>query len=115
MSLRTIGRDGEAIAEQHLLHKGFFCIARNVYVGRAEIDLVVQKGDLLVFVEVKWRKNTAFGSAAEAITWRKRLRLRQAALRYLAERPHRGPFRIDCVLLDGPRQHLSLTHLQDVC
>ena len=78
-----------AIAEQavarHLIAQGYYLRQSNFSVARlGEIDLILQRGRTIYFVEVKARKDaSAFGGALAAITARKRLRLQRAALYYL--------------------------------
>ena len=66
-----------------------------------EIDLIARDGEVLVFVEVRLRRNRAFGTAAESITAAKRRRLRLAARHYLARLGREPPCRFDAVLLDA--------------
>jgi len=61
------GRIGETIAAGYLRLIGYRIIERNLRIGRNEIDIVAFDGDCLVFVEVKTRRNSRFGSAAEAV------------------------------------------------
>ena len=63
-------------------------VARNVHVGRAELDLIaIDPGPppALVVVEVRWRAGRGFGLAEETVDHRKRARLRAAAWRWLEE------------------------------
>jgi putative endonuclease len=72
-------------------------IGRNFNSRGGEIDLVMQDGDTLVFVEVRFRKNNHFGTPAESITASKRRKLLQTAQLYLLAHPlwrHR-PCRFD--------------------
>lgn len=77
------GRFGEAFAEQYLIKKGYRTIGRNVHMGRQELDLVMLDGETVVFVEVKARKNAAFGTPAEFVTRTKQRNLTVAAERFL--------------------------------
>ena len=71
--------------------------------GGGEIDLVVADGSVLVFVEVKWRRDASRGAPAEAVTPAKRRRLVSAARAYLAENPAgtRREVRFDVVAIEG--------------
>jgi len=64
---RNLGDFGELVASHKLESLGMRIVARNVRIGRAEIDLVAEDGDDLVFVEVRTRRG-ASGLAAESIT-----------------------------------------------
>lgn len=77
-------------AEEHackiLRKKGLRLIERNYNCRFGEIDLVMQDGEYLVFVEVRLRKNTAYGAASETVDWRKQQKLRRTAEYYLLQR-----------------------------
>lgn len=79
------GRLGEdaacSLLEENLLR----ILHRNVRYPDGEIDIVALDGSVVVFVEVKWRRNDARGSPAEAVSRTKRLRVIRAARRWLAE------------------------------
>jgi putative endonuclease len=62
-------------------------LARNVRTGAGEIDLIVRKGALLSFVEVKTRRSTSFGPPEEAITPAKQQRMSDAAELWLEAHP----------------------------
>ena len=97
------GRAAEAIAADHLSGRGLAIVERNVRSRHGEIDLVARDGDTLVFVEVRLRRSSAFGSAAESVDARKRRRLARAASELIARGglPRFRSVRFDVVLLDG--------------
>jgi putative endonuclease len=82
-----LGREGEARAARFLEARGYRIVARNVRADRVEIDLIARRGGLLVFVEVKSRRASEHGRAAEAVDWRKQRRLRRGAHAWLASNP----------------------------
>ncbi len=76
------GDAAETLVLTRLLEAGWTILARNVHVGRYELDLVaVDPGPpaALVIVEVRWRRSRSFGLAEETVDHRKRARVRQAA------------------------------------
>jgi putative endonuclease len=95
------GAQGEAAAADYLGRQGLWILARNWRSPRdrrEEIDLVCRDGDVLVFVEVKSRAETALVPGYFAVDRRKRRVLRRAIRGYLAQlrrRPH--TFRFDVV------------------
>ena len=97
---KEIGAAGEERAARHLAAQGLRVLARNFRVKGGEIDLVCRDGATLVFVEVRLRRNAAYGGAAASITATKQRRLILAARHYLARVPD-TPCRFDCVLLSG--------------
>jgi putative endonuclease len=86
---RTRGRAGEDAAAETLGARGYRVLVRNLRLGRGEIDLVCEHDGDVVFVEVKARRGAAFGTPAEAVTWRKQRALLALAARYL-QRTGRG-------------------------
>ncbi len=98
------GRWGESLAERFLTSRGDAVLARNwrpPRPARGELDLVMQRGDVIVFVEVRARHGPAFGAPEESVTLRKRARLIEAALAYLdAHRLNAQAWQIDFVAID---------------
>ena len=85
MSATSVGRGGETLARQFLESKGYLTLRQNYRSGPREIDLVMRDGQAIVFVEVKSRSRTQFGTPAEFVTPAKRRQLTRAAEAYLAE------------------------------
>jgi putative endonuclease len=104
----------ETLARQHLQALGYRILAENYTLRGAEIDLVAQDGEVLVFIEVRQRASSRFGSAAESVTATKQRRLRRAALHFVYERFKRDdlPMRFDAVLIEGTRASHRLAHLK---
>lgn len=85
MSTTSIGRGGEARAEAYLKERGYQLLRRNYRSGAREIDLIMQVGCTVVFVEVKARSGTEYGTPAEFVTPAKQRLLTLAAQAYLQE------------------------------
>jgi putative endonuclease len=100
---RKLGAAGEEATAQWYLARGYTVVARNWRCREGEIDLVLQRGTLLVFCEVKTRTSDRFGTPAEAITPTKARRLRRLAASYLADRRVRGEVRFDVSCVMGER------------
>jgi putative endonuclease len=88
---RALGREGEARAAALLERSGYRILARNVRADGVEIDLIVARGALVVFVEVKTRRGRTHGGTEEAVDPRKRARLVRGAAAWLAASPRRYP------------------------
>lgn len=95
------GAAAEDRAAAYLKRQGLKLLARNWRCRAGEIDLVMQAGNALVFVEVRSRASAAFGGAAASITPTKQGRLIRAAEHYLLQHPSHLPCRFDAVLIDG--------------
>lgn len=103
------GLAGEEQAIRYLLSRGWALMAHRFRVGHAEIDLIVRRGDLVAFVEVKTRRGDAFGSPFAAVTGPKRRELVKVA-RVWVDRFGRPSdiYRFDCVgVVDGRLDHLE--------
>lgn len=105
-----VGRHGEALAGEYLANKGWTIVERNWHCRFAELDIIaLDPAGEMVFVEVKYRKDTAHGTGVEAVTQTKLRRMRLAAGKWLAEQ-QRG---VDVVRFDiidvgpaGVREHV---------
>lgn len=84
---RAAGLLWEREAESFLHSRGLTTIARNFSCRLGEIDLVMLDGDCLVFAEVRYRRSSGRGSAAETVTAAKQLRLIRTAQVYRQRRP----------------------------
>jgi putative endonuclease len=113
-----LGRGGEELARVFLELCGFRCVAARYRCPRGEIDLVVRRGDLLVFVEVKTRGRHACGRPEEAVGGAKLARLRAAARHYLWRYPAAAACRLrfDVIAVEfrGERAGAVLRHLAGV-
>lgn len=80
----ALGRAGEDAAAAFLQARGWDVVGRNVRVREGEIDLVARRAGTVAFVEVKTRRTRTFGTPAEAVTYRKRVKIRAVARAMLA-------------------------------
>jgi putative endonuclease len=83
MSSQNAGFNAEQIALTFLTQKGLKLLAQNYHCRFGELDLVMQHDKTLVFIEVRKRTNTRFGSAAESITPQKQQKIMLTAQHYL--------------------------------
>ena len=99
---QSLGILGEDLACAELLRRGYAILARRYRTRFGEIDIVSERDDVVVFVEVKARRSRRFGGAAEAIPGWKRRRIGAMALDYLAWTGRlTGRCRFDVVAIDG--------------
>jgi putative endonuclease len=105
---RRYGRFAEWLAAWHLRLKGYRIVARGFRVSAGEIDIVARRGRLLVFVEVKARRELA--AAAEALGARQAGRVARAAEAFLQSRPDLSGLdqRFDVVLVRPWRPPLHI-------
>ncbi len=100
-----IGRGirAEQAACDFLCQQGLKLRERNYHCRRGELDLVMQHGPTLVFVEVRQRAARGLVNAAESVTRSKQKRLLAAARHYLMSHPAlaEAPMRFDLIACDG--------------
>lgn len=102
-SRQQLGNLAERMAEQIMRKAGLSCVTRNYRCRQGELDLVMRDGDTVVFVEVRYRQQSRWGSAAESVNQAKQQRLIFAAQHYLLHHPrlaHR-PCRFDVIAAEG--------------
>lgn len=97
----------EERAAEYLRALGYRIEARNWRTRRGELDIVARDGDELVFVEVRSRSRSDYGTPEETVGWAKRRRILRAARSYACGRPEN--IRFDVIALDA----LGLRHLRD--
>jgi len=109
---RTSDRGGgraEELAARFLERRKLRIVTRNYRCRGGEIDLVCRDGKVLVFVEVRLRRNASFGGAAASVTLQKQRRIILAAEHFLtANSLAESDCRFDCVLMnDVSEDHIE--------
>ena len=113
---KDLGDFGERVAAHRLESLGMRIVARNVRVGRIEVDLIAEDGDELVFVEVRTRRGEP-GLAAESLSPAKLQRMWRCALGYCDEHaiaPERVRIDVVAVDLDGRGLARAVEHFRGV-
>lgn len=102
-----LGFEGENLAKEYLIQKGFKILAQNYKTKQGEVDIIATKDDVLAFVEVKLRVNPQF-YLSELITPYKQKKIILAALHYIArEKLYDYIFRFDVALIEGQNREIS--------
>ncbi|MEL7449904.1 MAG: YraN family protein [Pseudomonadota bacterium] len=101
-SRHVAGQNAEAAALDYLVAQGLSCVARNYRCRSGELDLVMLDGETLVVAEVRFRKASAFASAAQSVGSQKQRRLVSATQHFLMRHPklQEHPVRFDVIALD---------------
>jgi len=113
----NLGAIGEQTALKFLEVKGYKLVAKNFRFERAEIDLVVQDETrkLIVFVEVKTRKNKKFGEPEESVTQKKTEQICKSAEGFILQHPeftgYEKRFDIIAIILEGKSE--SINHFEN--
>jgi len=114
LNRRERGQSGEDLAWEHLRRAGYALIERNARGRFGEIDLVVERGGTIVFVEVRSRSTPRFGSAFESVDARKQHRLGRLAIAYLARRRlHDRRARFDVIAIQWQDGAPVIDHLEN--
>ena len=82
---KTVGDFGEDLVEEYLRNKGYDILDRNFRKPFGEIDIIARIDEIVVFVEVKTRKNKDFANPREAVTIPKQQKIIKASQAYLME------------------------------
>jgi len=99
--IKGLGKWGEKIASEYLVNAGYQLVERNVRTEFGEIDLIFERENMLVFVEVKTRQSSAYGYPEEAITRSKIDHMISSAEAYLLTLlDFEGDWRIDVVAVE---------------
>lgn len=108
---KSIGQHFEKMACEFLCQQGMLLVESNYTTKLGEIDLIFLDNNTLVFVEVRYRKQSSFASAAESITLSKQKKIINCAQLFIN---HHSQFlnihcRFDVVAIDNKHQinHLN--------
>jgi putative endonuclease len=115
LSSKSLGDHGEELAARFLERAGWTILDRNFRMGRKEIDLVVRRGEIVAFVEVKTRAGLGYGHPLEAITWKKRREIQQVAAAWIDRKGQAGEsYRFDAVAVQvGAGGAPRVEHVED--
>lgn len=112
---REAGQQFEELACNYLKQHGLKLKKRNVAFSTGEIDLIMTEGETLVFVEVRYRKQSEFGGAAASVDWFKQKKLIKTAQLYLQQQYGNTPprCRIDVVAIQGSKQQFDINWIKN--
>ena len=107
------GKEGEALAAEFLIKKGFEIVARNYRHKQSEIDLIVKKTNWLIFVEVKLRSSDAYGYPEDFVDYKKAKNIIDGAEEYTYQQNWNGNVRYDIVSIREQRGEREIVHIED--
>jgi putative endonuclease len=114
---RQIGNQAEDIALNYLIQQGLVLIEQNYLTKVGEIDIIMldKAEQVLVFVEVRYRKNTYFGSATESVDQTKQLKIMRAAEHYLGCQQKFDEYicRFDVIGLESDLKYPEINWIKD--
>ncbi|HEU4858002.1 MAG TPA: YraN family protein [Rhodanobacteraceae bacterium] len=103
MTAQATGARFEQLALEHLQRAGLKLVARNFRTRFGELDLILRDGAMLVFAEVRYRRDARFGGGAASVGPSKRAKLERAARGFLQAHSELAclPCRFDVIAFDG--------------
>jgi len=112
---KDTGKIGENIAVKFLSQKGYQILERNWRIKGGEIDIVADDRGTMVFVEVKSRTSTEYGSGEEAVTEHKKEKIINAAKACLKHKGEDRPCRFDVIsiLFEKSGKVKEINHIED--
>ena len=109
------GKWGEDLAAKYLEEKGYTIVERDWKSGRRDIDIIALDDDVVVFVEVKTRRNRLYGEPEESVDYHKLQNLQQAISHYVKFKHIRQEIRFDIISIVGTvGTDPDIQHIQDV-
>ncbi|MDI1472823.1 MAG: YraN family protein [Thermodesulfovibrio sp.] len=102
------GKEGESIAIEYLLSKGYKILEKNFRTKFGEIDIIAKEGEYIVIIEVKRRMSDSFGSPELSVNPKKQEKLKKLALLYLYKLGKEHPVRFDVIAIrDKEIEHIE--------
>lgn len=108
-----LGKKGEELAVKHLSENGYRIIETNYRFKKDELDIVAEKDNSLIVVEVKTRINEHFGRPEEFVTQGKQKRIINCANQYILEKDIDLEVRFDIIAVIINSKRTSLNHITD--
>ena len=117
MKKKELGIWGEDKAAVYLRKKGYTVIEKNFSCRFGEIDIIAKKGGMVVFVEVKLRKNNDFAAAREFVTYSKQRRIISTAQLWMMKNGLELQPRFDVIEIYAPQgtstRRPEINHIED--
>lgn len=101
MTTTSIGRRAEQATADYLTNKGYKILDQNWRTRWCEIDVIAEKGGCVYFVEVKYRKSSAWGSGLDYITPQKQKQMRFAAEFWVSSSNWNGDYSLAAIEVTG--------------
>ncbi len=111
---KALGAWGEEKAAEYLQRQGYAVCARNFRWARGELDIIAERGELLVFVEVKTAGSERMGPPETWVTRQKQAQIGQVALRYLQTNEiENRDCRFDVIGVIKSDDSFKITHIEN--
>lgn len=112
---RALGKEAEEVAKNFLQSLGYSILDMNVFYPCGELDIVALDKKVMVFVEVKQKKNNLYSNPYEAVNYSKQKKIIKAAQLYL-QKLKKSPLpycRFDVISIVGNKDNQQINHIKD--
>ncbi len=111
---KKLGNAGENIAVNFLENHGYKILEKNFRIRAAEIDIIAEKDNTIIFVEVKTRSNIRKGTPAEAVNLRKQKKIIEAASVFLQDEKYFDKAcRFDVIEIISEGKFFKVNHIEN--
>lgn len=111
---KKLGNTGENIAVNFLENHGYKILEKNFRIRAAEIDIIAEKDNTIIFVEVKTRSNIRKGTPAEAVNLRKQKKIIEAASVFLQDEKYFDKAcRFDVIEIISEGKFFKVNHIEN--
>ena len=114
-SKQKLGKRGEHIACTYLKKRRYEIIEKNFFCKLGEIDIIAKQENIIIFIEVKTRKNKYYGNPAEAINKTKKIHMYNVAKYYMQIKELRNiQVRFDAIEIMMERGEIKINHIKQI-
>jgi len=108
-----LGKKGEIIAQEYLIEQGYHILKTNWRFGKAEIDIIAKKEDLIVVIEVKTRSSEHYGKPEIFVNKKKMKLLLEAINHYVEENNYENEIRFDIISIIINQYRKDIEHIEN--
>ncbi|WBX73512.1 YraN family protein [Tenacibaculum pacificus] len=108
-----LGEKGEQLAIEYLQNKGYIIVEKNYRFKKAEVDIIAQKLDTLIVVEVKTRSSSYFGNPQNFVNPKKIKLLVYAIDNYVNQKDLDVEIRFDIIAILKSKEGFNIHHIED--
>ena len=113
VNTKELGTIGESIACDTLRNKGYKILRRNYIFNRAEVDIIAEKDDRLIFIEVKTRISSYLTDPSLLVSIGKQKQIIRAADQYVKDYYPEKEWRFDIMVVITNSEYTSIEHIED--
>lgn len=108
-----LGQEGERIAVNHLVNKGFDIVDRNYKWKNSEVDIICKKDNVLIVVEVKTRNSIALGEPYLSVTRSKQRQIIKVTNHYIEQKNVQEEIQFDVISIILNQHQTKIEHIEN--